>query len=78
MAGNSELARAVEIFNFETSFTVEREIYLCLIICMLGTGGLQLYLAKDGSVRFDSQPGQVKKETYLLYIFPLNFLSYQI
>ena len=61
MAGNSELARAVEIFKFETSFTVEREIYLCLIICMLGTGGLQLYLAKDGSVRFDSQPGQVKK-----------------
>ena len=24
-----------------------------------GSGGLQLYLAKDGSVRFDSQPGQV-------------------
>jgi len=24
-----------------------------------GTGGLQLYLAKDGSVRFDSQPGQL-------------------
>ena len=33
-----------------------------------GTGGLQLYLAKDGSVRFDSQPGQVKIQKSLFLV----------
>ena len=50
-----------------------------------GTGGLQLYLAKDGSVRFDSQPGQVKiqKSLFLVlgyhptisFYYPLLFSS---